>query len=445
MVWAPKRLARKLVYVLPLLAIFAPSTALAIDPSLYQALQEPFYEDVANATDCSYTADKSSGGGNYSHNQVRAFAATPITSTWNISDSTVQQWFLKQAGARATVTKYGLTSSNIGNISSAVKAAKVSPVFFYLWAVNEGGGAGGFINHFVSSHDTGNGVKDATADAEYMASQSKVMSSIPSWIDAGNPVDFVPQAVKNAGNADFKNMPSGSIGRLYIAAGAAAAWEIYYPDGLKKEVNKVQNYGSPLQQAMQNIQNMGGNPQQSGATLSTDSCTPGGIAGKGITKAVNWAVMIAKNDGYGYDQTTPGDGRASGWAKWKSDPNCTHQCGSFDCSSFIAAALTEAGYFSTNPEFSTFSEASSLSSAGFKKVASYPTSSADLQPGDILLNTQDHTAMYIGNNRVVQASQNENKGANGGQVGDQTGQEIWITQFYIFPKGGWDGVWRASS
>jgi len=41
--------------------------------------------------------------------QVKTFASEPITSTWNISDSAVQQWFLKpQAGALATITKFGL-------------------------------------------------------------------------------------------------------------------------------------------------------------------------------------------------------------------------------------------------------------------------------------------------------------------------------------------------
>ena len=310
--------AKLLALLFALILTAPPSATMALSQDQKNVFDSGIYYFNADAGSGTCGGDTSAigggaSGGSYSLGQVKTFASEPITSTWNISDSTVEHWFLKQNGAQPTITRYGLNSSNIGDITSTVKAANVSPIFFYLWTVNEVGGEGGFINHFVKEHNTGNGVKDAKADAEYMDSQSKIMSSIPSWIDAGNPVDFVPQAVKDAGNADFKKMPSGSIGRLYIAAGAAAAWEIYYPNGLKKEYNQVQNYATPLEDAMNNIKSMGGDPQQGGAALSSDGCT--GVAGEGITKAINWAVMIAKNDGYGYDQTTPGDGRMSGWIK----------------------------------------------------------------------------------------------------------------------------------
>lgn len=55
--------------------------------------------------------------------------------------------------------------------------------------------------------------------------------------------------------------------------------------------------------------------------------------------------------------------------------------------------------------------------------------------------TESHTAMSIGNGQVVQASQNELGGATGGQSGDQTGREIWCTNYYNFP---WNYVLRLS-
>ena len=220
------------------------------------------------------------GEGAFASGEMMAFASLPITSTWNISDSTAEQWFLQQAGARATITKFGLNAGNIGNITAAIKTAGVSPVFFYAYTVNEGGGAGGFINHYRGDA-TGGGVGNAQRDAEYLATQANIMNSQPAWIDAGNPVDFVPQDVKNSGNANFQSMPAGTIGRAYIPATAATTWEVYYPNGLKREFNQVQNYGAPLNDTMQNIQRMGGDPTQGGAAIQiggTSSGCPGGAS-----------------------------------------------------------------------------------------------------------------------------------------------------------------------
>jgi hypothetical protein len=390
----------------------------------------PFYNknDTCSGSSSSSSVTPGSGasGGMYTIDQVKAFASEPITSTWNISDSTAEQWFLKQSGARATITKYGLTSSNIGEITSAVEAANVSAVFFYLYTVNEGGGAGGFINHY-GSDIAGGGPANATRDAEYLVSQAQQTNGTPGS-GGGEPADMPTAEAQNILNS----LPAGSIGKVYIPATSAVTAELEDLSGKTGDW-----FGKPLSAAMQNIQSMGGDPTQGGTTSSNCS---GAATGTGIAKAISWAKMIANNNGYGYDQPT----RTSGWTKWQADPSGTNQCGSFDCSSFIAAALTEAGYFTTNPEFTTQNEGQDLQGAGFTNVTSSVdlNSGENMQPGDILVNQADHTAMYVGNNQVVQASINENGGISGGAVGDQTGNEISIGPYYNFP---WDSVWRAPS
>lgn len=381
---------------------------------------------------CADYSNISGGAGSVTGGQVKSFASQPVTATWNISDEAVESWFLKQAGAQTVIGRYGLNSSNIGKITSAIKAENVSPVFIYVYAATEGGGAGGFINHFLDEA-SGGGVGNAKRDAQYIDSQSKVMGSQPAWIDVGNPVDFVPQSVKDSGNADFKKMASGTIGRAYIASTAATTWEVYYPKGLKKQYNRVQDYGTPLSGMIQSIKKLGGDPSQGGASVSSEGCT-GGVSGEGIQKALNFMTFIAENDGYGYDQSD----RESGWDKYQADPNCTHQCGSFDCSSLISAALTEAGYFNNNPNFATSNEADALKSVGFKDVKSSVnvTTGTGLQPGDILLNTAHHTAMYIGDNKMAAAST-----GTGTPAGDQTGKEIKIQPYYNYP---WDAIYRIT-
>lgn len=386
---------------------------------------------------CNPPGNQCSAGASVIDTTIEAFARSTIDSAWGISDATVEQWFLKQAGASRVKNRYGLNESNIGDITVAVKGVGVSPVFFYAYTVNEGGGAGGFINHY-RGEASGGGVGNAVRDANYLFSASQNSDSSPSWIDAGNPVDFVPQSVKEAGDADFQNMPLGTIGRAYIPATAATTWEVYYPDGLKKEFNRVQNYGSPLTDMINNINGMGGNPSQ-GDSVESGSCADGStLTGEGVTKAVEWAKTIANNDGYGYDQPT----RQSGWQKWQEDPDCTNGCGSFDCSSFVAGAYTEAGYFDANPQFSTGNMVSVLSKNGFTKIADSAATENNLQPGDILID-DSHTAMYIGGGQIVHASKNENGGTSGGQTGDQTGKEIRTASLY---KTNWSqGIWRVAN
>jgi hypothetical protein len=429
------RLGRLLTYLVLLATVFSLFSG-TVFADLSQLDSEAIYGNWAswvpdNGASCGVDTSTTGAGGEFSIDQVKTFASEPITSTWNISDSTAEHWFLKQSGAYATVHKYHLTSSNIGAITAAVKAANVSPVFFYLYAVNEGGGAGGFINHF-GDEAAGGGVGNAKRDAQYLADESKQTGGNPAT-GGGEPADMPTAEAKQILNA----LPSGSIGVVYIQATAAVTAEL---ETLSGKIGDWSNaYGKPLSAAMHNIATMGGDPQQGGALLSAAGCT-GTVAGEGITRAVNWAKMIAANNGYGYDQP----GRTSGWEKWQSNPNCTANCGSFDCSSFISAALTVGGYFKSNPNFSTDSEASALVQAGFKKIASSATTSRGLLPGDILV-WSGHTEMYAGNDQAVAAHINENNGTSGGQVGDQTGDEISVGAFGPSLSTGdpWIGIYRA--
>jgi cell wall-associated NlpC family hydrolase len=69
------------------------------------------------------------------------------------------------------------------------------------------------------------------------------------------------------------------------------------------------------------------------------------------------------------------------------------------------------------------------------------TTGENLEPGDILVNTVQHTAIYMGNNKMVAARINENGGVSGGQTGDQTGEEIMVETYSNHP---WDSVYRAT-
>lgn len=140
---------------------------------------------------------------------------------------------------------------------------------------------------------------------------------------------------------------------------------------------------------------------------------------KAAEKAAAWAEAVAADDSHGYDQGS----------RWGPD---------YDCSSLVISAYKAAGV----PLLSTYTGNmwKDFLAHGFTVAKDVDLQTgAGLQRGDVLLNERSHTAIYLGNGRIVNAGGNELGGVTGGQTGDQTGREIAIVPYYNFP---WDCVLR---
>ena len=142
-----------------------------------------------------------------------------------------------------------------------------------------------------------------------------------------------------------------------------------------------------------------------------------------IAVAVAWAVAIANDSSHGYTQDMDG--------RWGPD---------YDCSSLLFSAWEQAGVpVKSNHPYPWYTGTlySYFTAEGFRDVTSSINLSTGegLQKGDILLNTGEHTEMYIGDGYNVSASS-----ARGNyQSGDQDGTEIWIRTYRNYP---WDYVLR---
>lgn len=115
-----------------------------------------------------------------------------------------------------------------------------------------------------------------------------------------------------------------------------------------------------------------------------------------------------------------------GYSQYDRD-NFNPAGGNCDCSSLVIHCLKEAG-FDTGSASYTGNMSAQLTARGWRRL---PASTPKLA-GDVLLNDSAHTAVYIGNNQLAQASISENNTISG-TVGDQTGMETNISTYYDYP------------
>lgn len=141
--------------------------------------------------------------------------------------------------------------------------------------------------------------------------------------------------------------------------------------------------------------------------------------------AVTWMINTASNNKHGYDQKY----------RWGEK-------GDYDCSSAVITAWESAGVpVKTNGASYTGNMYSVFKRCGFSDVTNLVDrhTGSGLKRGDVLLSRGKHTAMFIGNGNLVEASMNEKGKIIGGTPGDQTGKEFWIHSYYNLP---WEYVLR---
>ena len=137
-----------------------------------------------------------------------------------------------------------------------------------------------------------------------------------------------------------------------------------------------------------------------------------------IERAVSWAVSIAQDDSHGYSQHK----------RWGPD---------YDCSSLVISAYEQAGVPVKEAGATyTANMRRAFEQCGFKSIK-YGSGTV-LRKGDVLLNEKHHTAMYIGDGQIVQASIAET-GKIYGKEGDQTTKEIEVRNVYRYD---WDYILR---
>ena len=149
-----------------------------------------------------------------------------------------------------------------------------------------------------------------------------------------------------------------------------------------------------------------------------------------IEHAIAWLIDVANNPSCGYSQI-----------RRLGNPD-------YDCSSLMAFAICSVGIDvavgSTHTMIEQFEATGKFVwiprwMLGDLSAINVNSGGTSLKRGDILLQTQSHTEMYLGGGMNIGAHCDEYGGIFGANVGDQTGNEISVTPYY---DDNWEGVLR---
>lgn len=202
--------------------------------------------------------------------EIKAFCQAPINATFGLT--TDELWKKINWSNTATARFYYWCHDNESQVKAVWKKCQekgVSPVWFTAYEFVEGYNASlNWLNHFPYRPPL-DPVGDCATTCDWIVSTSQNSNLSPAWDDPfGGTVGMVPQSVRQNGNAEYAKWGLGTIGHVYGAGTAAAAWAIWYPQGLKAEYNGVQNYGNPLAQCVDLIKSWGGSLSSYGAESS---------------------------------------------------------------------------------------------------------------------------------------------------------------------------------
>lgn len=161
----------------------------------------------------------------YTDAQYKAFLKNKISSKFGMTDKELAKWFMNQAGAQPVINSYGVTESNLlSTYIPKIKEYQGSAAFFLFYTVTEGGGAGNWINHYMTDQGS-NGLECLISDLEYCKSVNNNYPNYSVSMTAQEVAGTPPQDSINKANAVYKEVGKGTIGAIIMPSTMAGnAW-----------------------------------------------------------------------------------------------------------------------------------------------------------------------------------------------------------------------------
>lgn len=176
-------------------------------------------------------------GGNL--DSVYGFCCSPINADFGVN----KQAMIQNFAARSQ--KVQARGVDVNRLYDTIKSQGVSPEWFFAYELCEQNSYMGWLNHWSYPH--GDPYNDAIVVCDWIKQWAYKDPLVPTWSAAEGSI--APDAALAA--KWNRDMPKGSIGRLYLQGTAAAVWELAGRSG--------NSYiGKPLSQCVSIIKSWGG-------------------------------------------------------------------------------------------------------------------------------------------------------------------------------------------
>ena len=218
----------------------------------------------------------------YTDSQYKAFMSIKKTENFGISASKLASWFMKQRGAHAVISSYGVTEANLkSTYIPKIKEYGISPVLFLTYTVSENGGAGNWINHYMTDQGS-NGLECLISDLEYCNSCTNRYPNLEVAMTAPEVAGVPPQADINKANEVYKKVGKNSIGAIIMPSTMAGNAWIYAEQWCLQHQGPsapAVYFGNTYDIMINGIKALGGDPFKGGGGDGGD----GGDTGGGTT------------------------------------------------------------------------------------------------------------------------------------------------------------------
>lgn len=224
----------------------------------------------------------------HSTEEYISFLKQSTSNNFGFSDEQLADWFMGQPGAVPVIRSYGVNKQNLlSTYIPKIKEYQGSACFFLFYTVTEGGGAGNWINHYMSDTSS-DGLGCLIDDLNYCATIDNNYPGYPVAMTAPEVGGTPPQENINQAQDVYRQCGKGTIGSIMMPSTMAGnAWVFAEEWCLANQGASAPAvyFGNPYDHMISTIQSSGADPFN--GTGSADPGTPGNSAPTQTTPTVD--------------------------------------------------------------------------------------------------------------------------------------------------------------